>query len=253
MIHNGLIIKELRENKWKYGIILIYLCLFGTSLYLAYEFLDSFLYQVTGIDKELLSRLMGNMLEDFYLFAWANWYGKNLYQAISVFAIVLGMGKIAGEAGRGTISFLFTKPLSRKTIFFSKYFSGAFGLALVIIAPTLIAYLASQIYGEALPLNFLTGIPLAYTGGLIIYSFTVLYSAIFDDQVKAAVAAIITAMVLSIPSWFADLRFLSLYAKMQGWPVYFQQSGWQISLVIMLIISGIICFMGLRIVENKDF
>lgn len=257
MIYRGLLRKELVENRWKYLVMLVYLTLFGASLYLLFQWIGSMimetLYNLGIIELEFIRKLIGQQLEDFSFFAWANWYGKNFYQSLVVFAIILGMSNIAGETGRGTASFLFTKPLSRKTIFLTKYVAGATGIAIVIIIPTVVAVLVSQIYGEPLSARFLLGIPLAYAGTMVIYSITVLFSSIFDDQIKAAAGAILVALVISIPSWISSIRFLSIYALMQGWPVYFGEGGWLLPVIAMLLSSGIICWFSLQQLEKKDF
>ncbi|WP_031517873.1 ABC transporter permease [Desulfofalx alkaliphila] len=252
MIYKALIKKELMENRWKYAVILIWLLAFGSTLFLSFKWLGDLLQSLTGLEAELTNKLMGAMMEDFALYAWANWYGKTFYQSLVLFAIILGMSNIAGEVGRGTASFVFTKPLSRREIFFTKYATGGLGLALVITVSTFAAWLASQFYGEALSLSFLTGIPMAFAGSLVIYSIAVYWSVVFDDQIKAGVAAALTAFVISIPGWFGSTAFLSVFVHMRGWPIYLGQDEWLMPLLAMLLISGAIYYLGLRALEKKE-
>jgi ABC-type transport system involved in multi-copper enzyme maturation permease subunit len=244
--------KELAENRWKYIIITIYLAITGSSFYLLFQWLGGLLPELFGADSDLARKFIGNMLEDFQLFAWANWYGKNFYQAMVVFAIILGMSKIAGEISRGTAGFLFTRPLSRRSIYLTKYFAGVSGLAVIIVATTLITMLSAQVFSEPLPPKFLVGILPVLAGSMVIYSITLVSSIIFEDQVKAAAGAAVVAALISIPSWFSSIRYLSIYYHMQGWPIFLGKNDWQLPMLLMLAISGIICWLGFRLIEKKD-
>jgi ABC-2 type transport system permease protein len=252
VIYSALLKKELAENRWKYIIMTIYLTLIGSTFYLQFQWLGGLLPDLFGTDSELARKLLGNILEDFQLFAWANWYGKNFYQGLVVFAIILGMSKIAGEMSRGTAGFLFTRPLSRRTIYLTKYLAGTIVLAAIIVVTTLITMLAAQAFGEPLPGRFLVGTLPVFAGSLVIYSITLLCSAIFEDQVKAAAGAAVVAMVISIPSWFSSIRFLSIYFHMQGGAIFMGTNQWQAPLVVMMFVSGVICWSGLKLVEKKD-
>lgn len=253
MIYSGLAKKEIMENKWKYIVMMIWLVAFGSTLYLGYQWFGNLVKNAVGLDAEIITRYMGDMIDDFGFYAWANWYGKTFYQSLTVFAILLGISNIANEVNKGTAGFLFTRPMSRNGIYFTKYITGTIGLALLIIASTLITIIISQFYGEPLTLKFLAGIPMVFAGSLVVYSIAVFFSAIYDDQIKAAVAASLVAIVISIPGWFKSISYLSIYVHMRGWAVYFGEGGWIFPLAAMLLVSAAIFSLGQRVVNKKDF
>ncbi len=253
MVYPQLIRKELMENRWKFFISFGVLAAFGSTLYVTYEWLGDIFLSIAGLEGEAIRQLLGEMMGDYWLFAWANWYGKTFYQLLTLFAIIMGMSLIAGEVGGKTISFLLALPISRQKIYWSKYAAGLLIISTTIIGTTIITYLASQIYGQALPLKFLAGIPMVLAGSMVVYSIAVLCSVLFDDQVKAGVAAGLLAFLISLPGWVKSLQFLSIYVHMRGWAIFAGQGSWVLPFAIMLLASGAIAWGGARAFQNKDY
>lgn len=252
MFNRTLIAKELREYRWKLLIGLLYFTVLAALMPFLQGWLRRSLEMVGRLETGPLGQLIMRQLEDYQLFLWANWYGKNLYQGAVLLAILVGMSPLAAEVSRDTAKFLFSKPFSRGAIYRNKYAAGALGLLGMTGFSTAVAYLSSALFRETPPLGFFAGLPLAAAGTLVIYSLAFYFSAGSDDQVKAGVAAALAALVLSIPSWIPRIRFLSVYWQMAGWQVFVGKGFPWAALAALLAASSALYLAGLRRLEARD-
>jgi len=222
VISLGLVWKEVRETRWKHVVGFLVLAALGVLLAGMYRYLRDLVGDLPLTGE--LARMLEAQLANYFLYLWANWYGKNLYQLTSILAIVVGMGLVAAEAGNGTLGFLLTRPVSRAAVFTTKYLTGAAGLALTVAGASVVTWLASGAFGHPIPAGrFLVGIIPAIAGTLVIYGVAVLCSTLSGDQVRAGAAAAVLAALLSVPSWFGRTRAFSVYRQMQA--LYYLSTG----------------------------
>lgn len=147
-----------------------------------------------GMDKVLAAQM-----NDYNLYLWANWYGKNLLQFILIFALIFGAPLLAGEAASGSMGFTLTRPLSRRQVLGGKFLAGAVWLSLIAVLSTLALLLVSAWAGR--PVSWalmLCGLPGTLAGTLLAYAVAVVFSALVDDIVKAGLYA---AGVLALLAW----------------------------------------------------
>lgn len=249
MVNSVLLKKEWRESAWKHVVALVLLSVMGVSLPFLFEWMSRIQIDFGGELGEIYRRQMS----DFNLYMWANWYGKNLYQVLVIYAVIVGMAQIAGEVGKNTAGFLFSKPLGREMIFRSKFISGASAIIIVAAAATTLTYLAALLAGKELPALFLAGLPVNAVGLLVIYSLALMFSVVFDDQLKAGAAAFFAALVIAIPGWIPGYGMYSLYRQMNAWPVY-TGDGLQIpAMAVMLLAVWAFYRIGLGQLMKKDF
>lgn len=249
MINSTLLKKEFRESSWKHALALAVLSALGISLPFLFDWMGKLHMDFGGSLGEAYRRQMS----DFTLYMWANWYGKNLYQILVIYAVVVGMAQVAGEVGRNTAGFLFSKPLGRETIYRTKFMAGAAGMLGVMTATTILTFLAAQVVGKDLPALFLAGLVVNAAGLLVIYSLALMFSVLLDDQLKAGAAAFGAALVIGIPGWVPGYGIYSLYRQMHAWPVY-AGDGFQLpAIVIMLLATWAFYRVGLGQLLKKDF
>lgn len=249
MVNSTMFRKEWRENAWKHVLALVLLSGMGISLPFLFDWMSMIPIQFGGALGEAYQRQMS----DFNLYMWANWYGKNLYQILIVYAVIVGMAQIAGEVGRNTAGFLFSKPLSRELIYRSKFISGAVTMITVMIIATILTYLAAMLAGRELPALFLSGLMVNAAGLLVIYSLALMFSVILDDQLKAGAATFFVALIISVPGWIPGYGMYSLYRQMHAWPVY-AGDGFQIpAMAVMLLAAWLFYRIGLCRLLKKDF
>lgn len=249
MINAALLKKELRETAWKHALALAVLSAMGIMLPFAFDWLGKLQVEIGGVLGEAYRRQMS----DFTLYMWANWYGKNLYQILVIYAVVVGMAQLAGETARHTAGFLFSKPLGREAIYRSKFMAGAAAMLAVTAIATSLAYLAAFAAGKWLPDLFLAGLVVNVAGLLLIYSLALMFSVLFDDQLKAGAAALGSALALGIPGWIPGWSMYSIYRQMHAWPVYTGDSFQLGAVAIMLLAAWIFYRIGLSRLLKKDF
>ncbi|MCD6427594.1 MAG: ABC transporter permease subunit [Caldisericaceae bacterium] len=111
--------KEFRENIMKFIVETALLSgISATLIPLGFKLL-------VDIEKEnpLISSRYGPLLaqlRDLNVFVRSQWFGKNLLELAILFAVINGIGIVAGEYERKTAIFLFSRPVSRKSVFFGK-------------------------------------------------------------------------------------------------------------------------------------
>lgn len=249
MVNSTLFRKELREGLWKHALALALLAAMGASLPFFHDWMSKMQLDFGGALGEALRQQMN----DFTLYMWANWYGKNLYQVLVIYAVMVGMSQVAGEVDRNTAGFLFSKPLGRETIYRTKFIAGAAAMTAVMTAATIFTYLAALIAGKELTALFLAGLLVNAAGLLVIYSLAMMFSIVFDDQLKAGAAAFGAALVIAVPGWIPGCGMYSLYRQMHAWPLY-AGDGFQIAAIIVMVLAAWLFYRtGLNRLLKKDF
>ncbi|MDQ7794909.1 MAG: ABC transporter permease subunit [bacterium] len=225
MVSRALAAKEWRETRWKHLVGLLVLSGLGVVIVATFEWVRGMgdMLKAIPLPPEAAGMLAAQ-LSNHYVYLWTNWYSKNLYQIATILALVVGMSVVAAETGRGTLGFLFTRPLSRTAIFTTKYLVGAAGLAAAITGSTLVTWAAAIAWGYPVALaRFAPGLAPALAGTLVVYGLAVVCSALSRDQVRAGVAAALAALVLSVPGYFPRTAAFSVFRQMQA--VYYLSTG----------------------------
>ncbi len=209
-LNPGLLGKELREARWKWiiggGALLV------TALLLPFGFdiLRSFLSDAPPL-PEAWGSLVSSQLGDYTTYLWMNWYGKNLFQLVVVIAVLLGAAPLAGERSRRSMEFLLSQPISRATIFQTKYVSGLTLLWSIIIVTTVAMGPSSAAAGHSLDLlRFIRGLPVTLAGASLFYAISWVYSALLSEEIKAVLAGGATCAALIVIGWIPALKPVSL-------------------------------------------
>ncbi|MDO8672282.1 MAG: ABC transporter permease subunit [Dehalococcoidia bacterium] len=213
--------KEIHETWWKTAIAFLVFCTLavsGPGLFWYMENNAEMMAQLKAVPPDLI----GN-LTDYQAIVFSNWFGKNLVQMGTIFAVILGAGAIAGEVAKRTLEFTLSKPVSRLRVLLTKVVVGVTALGIAILLASILLYPASLILGQDISLAslFLAGV-LGWLGLAVLYALALLFSTIFDDVIKTAIVSLVVAFALSIPGWFTGIARFSLYNHMQNF-VAFQQ------------------------------
>lgn len=245
--------KELRETRWKwlcYAGLLVAVAVLAQAMH---GLMQDILGDLGAPGGSALLQAMLHQLDDPFLYHWSNWYAKNLYQMTTLFAILLGMSTVAGEVARGTAAFLFTRPLARTAVLSAKIAGGYGAMATMMVATTLIAMGVAYLGGMALPARFLSGLPIALLGGLVLYLLSVIASILIDDVVKAGAAAAAVMTVLAIPGWVRGWEIYSIYRQMAGVPVLLGEP-WPVVPALVLAAAAMGLFaLAAEMLKRKEF
>ncbi|MCL6451602.1 MAG: ABC transporter permease subunit [Acetobacteraceae bacterium] len=211
----ALVGKELRDQWWKPALGTFLLLLVAAVLPITYTELPRALGQAEV--PRFVQEWLANLLGSYATYAWTNWFGKNLYQLLTLFSLILGIGAIATETSRGTLHFLLSQPLKRQQVLGAKYAVAAVLLSGMAVIPTLALAPLSAALGHPLEAALvIKGLPAAIAGTLALLSLGLLLSVLFDEALKAAGVAAGAAFVLALPGWFERTRSLSIFWAMAG-------------------------------------
>ena len=222
-----LIKKELRENFMKF--VVMFAVIFGTALSLipySYNMSLHFpkeLLNNPAIPKSIMNQLgaMLPKLKDINFFIYSQWFGKNLWELALFFAIIVSIGAIAGETERKSSIYLFSRPVTRKSILLSKLIVIFTFLIITVTFNTyLLPILANKIH---LRVNMhLLNIELLYAiiGTLATAAISILFSTLIDERVRAGLAAF-AVVIGTIPiSHIKGMSWISITNLYISWKAF---------------------------------
>lgn len=237
MINYALFKKEWKEHFLKFAFCIILLIV------------SAFILSILPKDNYALIRFVtpDETLNSF----WYYWTSLIIRWLGLIMAVVLGMASFASEKGSGTAIFLFSRPLTKNTIYNSKVMAGISILVACLLIPTLL--LAAAFATQGVDNSFWISIIPAMAGIILIYLMAVNYSIISDEPTKAGILSIITLIMLALPGWFSFTKFLSLLYQMQG-PSVFAEEGlsWG-ALFIFFVVIVLLYRLGLCLLQQAEF
>lgn len=247
--------KEMRENRWKLITGTGLLTLLAVATPLLYEMIAGLLLQAPAGYDWALNLMPPGMLDDYTVYLWSQWNNKNLFQIGILLAVLLGMSTVAGEVSGQTISFLLTRPLSRRAVYLSKVFAGLLMLAAAVAVSTVlmlaVAFAATTQVIDATRILVATGI--TFTGLAAVYMLSVFFSTWLDDPVKAGGITIVLLMAMSVLGWFRATRAFSLFTHIGG-GVYVLTGQFPLLPILVIIAAAVgLLVAGLSLMEAKEF
>jgi ABC-2 type transport system permease protein len=249
---NGVLIaKEIRESRWKLMMGMAVFSLLAGVIPLMYGLIiDMISYIPPGF-----SGLMGvDLLDNYSLYLWSQWHAKSLYQLGTLLAVLLGMSAVAGEVNSHTISFLLTRPVSRKAVYINKIAAGIIIMAVVVIVSTgimiLISIFSSDQVIEVGRLAVATLI--AFIGLVLIYVFSVFFSTLINEPVRAGGITVLLLLGVSVMGWFPLTRKFSLFTHISGGEYIIRGSLPFIPLGLMLAFTAVFLLAGMVAIEKKQ-
>lgn len=212
-----LIKKELRENFMKF--VVMFAVIFGTALSLVpygYNMTSQIpkeLLNNPAVPKSLMSQL-GSMLpklKDINFFIYSQWFGKNLWELALFFAIIVSIGAIAGETERKSSIYLFSRPVTRKSILLSKIIVIFIYLIIAITISTYILPILAKKIPQSVNIHLINiGLLYALIGTLATAAISIIFSTLINDRIKAAFAAF-AVVIGTIPiSYIKGMRWISI-------------------------------------------
>lgn len=254
-MNTALIRKELRETRWKLSLGVLLLSILAAALPIIYETIMAMLAEITAEMGWLANLLPPAILENFSAYLWSQWHGKNLYQVGTLLAVLYGMNTVAGEVSGNTMTFLLTRPLSRKAVYLSKVVSGIISLTLIVGVSTGVMLTVAVIFtAHSVDVaRLLTVTSITLLGILVVYALAVLLSSLIDEPVKAGGMTALILFLFSILGWLPAARRFSLFAHMPG-TMYFlngQVPVWPVT--AMLLALAILLAVGMRVMDQKEF
>ncbi len=250
MANRGLWKKEITEGKFRFLIGLVILGLVGLLITLTYDYTIKLL-EIAPVPAPFRAQV--ELLKDYRLYIWSQWFNKNLLQFGSLLAIIFGAGIISTEVSRQTIAFLLARPLSRPAVFTVKYVVGLAYLILVTVISTIFLYLMVLATGHGFPLGQLVKHTVMAIAGMgVIFSIAAYFSTVFDRSVKAGLVSGLVALALAGPGFSPGLMKYSLYYQMAGIRIIKGEGFPWVPLVILGLVSVALYGLGRSKFLHRD-
>ncbi|MBC7122759.1 MULTISPECIES: ABC transporter permease [Pseudothermotoga] len=254
MIH-----KELADMKLR-SIVIFFL---GAGLFffvapfhrLTLEMLNEYT-QLENMPKLLERFVPKNFVErlsDWSFYIYTQWFGKNLGQFVPILAIIIAFPLFARETENGTMEFLLARS-SRKKVFWSKSCIAIAVLTVEMLVFSLLPGIYSLLASKDLKYELLG----AYTihtlvGALFWFTLTMLFSVMYDDQVKPILTAVGILASSTVIGIFKPLRFMNTYSYILGSKIISTGKMDVIYTVSLLTVIAVILLSSYAIFLKKEF
>ena len=188
-------------------------------------------------------------------YIWSQWFGKNLLQLWSFFAIIIGVGGVATESARGSAPWTLSLPVTRRRLLGIRAATGALELLALALGPSLMIPLLSRLIGKSYPVNEAVIYSLIlFIGGLFFYSMAILLSTLFGEQLKAIILGLVFVFVMGlVPLLNKNLAPYSVTTMMSGQQYFLTRALPLMGLLVYLALSAALYVLALRILERRDF
>lgn len=253
MLNRTLLLKELRELRWALILGLVLLTGMALVVTFTYQMIQQYLPLAIDMLGEQVAREMELMMSSFDIYVWSQWNPKNLLQIGTLLAIILGSASLAGEVGRGSIDFLISRPLSRRTILIHKMLAGGIILSLAIWSTTLLLLLISVLQGLENWTWILGATAVSNMGLLVVYALAVLLSVRSSDSVKAGALTGAILLVYSGLGLLESFHRLSIFWHMKAfnWILNDGPFPW-LTLAVFALLVIILGFLAAKSLEARE-
>ncbi len=188
-------------------------------------------------------------------YIWSQWFGKNMLQLWSFFAVLIGVGGIVTEGARGSAQWTLSLPVTRRKLFGVRAGVGALELLALAVVPSLLIPLLSRSIGKTYPVSdVLIYSLILFVGGLSVYSLALLLSTVFAEQLKAIIIGVVLVFGTGLLALFdARLAPYTVATLMSG-QEYFKTGvlPWA-ALAAYTALAAAFYALALRLLERRDF
>lgn len=245
------------ETRWRFLIALALGSVFSALVVLAYPTVGRVQVDVSQV-PEPFRRMAEEGLAaagTYPGYVWSQWFGKNLLNVWTFFAVLIGVGGVVTESSRGSALWTLSLPVSRGRLLGVRAAVGALELLALAVVPSLLVPALSPLIGKSYAVSDALVYSLtAFGGGLVFYCFSLLLSTVYADQLKPVVVGLGVAFGLSLVALFSRrLAPYSVYGVMGG-QKYFQAGvvPWA-GLAACVALAAAMFVLARRVLERRDF
>ncbi|PNR94575.1 ABC transporter permease subunit [Petrotoga sp. 9PWA.NaAc.5.4] len=206
--------------------------------------------ELPSVEKYLGDNFVEN-LKDWNFYITSQWFGKNFGQFVPIISIILAFSLFSREYERATIEFLVAR-LPRRKIFINKLLVSIITLLIIMftlsILPSIYSIITAKDFNHSLIFKFM--IPVL-TGGFFWYSVTLLFSVLFNAQIKSLFASAILLTITTTLGFIKPLGFMNTYKYILGSELFHDGVNWIYTIILLLI--GVVCiFFAYYTFEKKE-
>jgi ABC-2 type transport system permease protein len=245
------------RSRFLIGLALL-ICSAGATVF-AYPKVQELLTTVPSMD---LGGEIGRKVREAALLAssyrgyvWSQWYGQNLIQLWTIFAVILGTGGLLSQMSGGGGLFTLSLPVSRRELLTVRAAAGLAELLILALVPSLVIPILSGAVGQSYGLgdSFVHAMCL-FVGGAVFFCLSFLLSTVYSDVWRPLLAALFAAGILAIAEQFVDgLSRYSVIGAMSG-ESYFRGGGlpWA-GLFVSVALSAAMLYGAVVNLARRDF
>jgi ABC-2 type transport system permease protein len=245
------------RSRFLIGLALL-ICSAGAMVF-AYPKVQALLQHVPSMD---LSGEIGKKIaeaallaRDYRGYVWSQWYGQNLIQLWTIFAVLLGTGGLLSQASGGGALFTLSLPVSRRDLLTVRAAAGLGELLVLALVPSLIIPMLSPAVGQSYSVvtALVHGLCL-FVAGTVFFSLAFFLSTVFGDIWRPLLLALCAAAVLALADLFVDgLSRYSVIGAMTG-ERYFRGGGlpWP-GLIVSAALSAAMLYGAVANLARRDF
>lgn len=245
------------ETRWRFVVGMALLLCFGAVVVLTHPLLEQIKVELPnlpgGLNEQVREALA--LMASYEGYVWSQWFGKNLLQFWTLFAVLLGAGGLATEASRGTALWTLSLPVTRRRLLGVRAGVGAAELLALAIVPTLLVWALSPLVGQRYSLaDALAYALMTFAGGMFFYGLALLLSTLFGDQLKPILVGMAVSIAMGAVALFSRrLAEYSVYNVMSGQKYYAEGVPPWAGLTVCLALAALMFYASLRVLERRDF
>jgi hypothetical protein len=251
--------KSWLETRWRFLIGVGLLTVSACGLVLYYPEIMKLMPAANSIDMsgELGRRIKeGVELASSYRgYIWSQWFGANVTQMGTLFAILLGSGSPISSGSAGATMFTLSLPASRNRLLGVRTATGLMEWLGVALVPSLFIPLLSPAVGESYSVaSALVHGACLFVAGTLFFSLAVLLSSMFGDLLRPLLIVCAIAVLVGLAEMaFGGRESVGPFAVMSA-ESYFRGNGlpWT-GLVLNLAASAALLYGATVVLARKDF
>jgi hypothetical protein len=195
--------KSWLETRSRFLIGLVLTVLSAASTVLVYPEVVKLLPLVPEVDPGgLIGRQVAEAAElarTFRGYVWSEWFGQNLPQLWTLFAVLLGTGGLLSQASGGGALFTLSLPVSRNQLLGVRAAAALAQLLVLAVVPSLLVPLLSQAIGQTYSIgDVLVHAACLFGGGAVFFSLTFLLSTVFSDIWRPPLIVLCAAFAMAL-------------------------------------------------------
>lgn len=222
--------KSWMETRWRFLIGLLLLIGSAAITVCTYPQVLKLLPLATSLEPSGgLARRVAEAMElarDFRGYLWSQWFGKNMPQLWSLFAVLLGTGGLLSAASGGGALFALSLPVSRNRLLGVRVATGVGELGVLALVPSLLLPALSPAIGRSYPVaDAVIHSACLFIAGSVFFSLAILLSTVFSGVWRPLLIVLCGAVSLAlIDPLLGDLAPYSIFRIMSA-QSYFRGGG----------------------------
>jgi hypothetical protein len=205
---------------------------------------------------------MDRAINEFPFYVWRILFDGSLRYLWAGLAILIGVGGLTQETPKGTAEFTLSIPVSRRHLAWSQMALPCLQLTILALLPAIVIPALSHFVGGSYGIGeaICRGLLMA-GGGLVIFSFTSLLSALSESPYVPMLVSAATVIILEsvVGPYQNDLkepllfRAVDLFRLISGPPDLQWRSFPRVGLLVSGTLALILGLATIRVIENRDY